>query len=93
MVRFVIPMISLLLLTEGCAHQPMASTVVGPGFWIGLLHGFIVPGSLVASIWTDVRIYAFPNDGGWYDFGFRLGGFTVSNLVTVFIVAFFSAQR
>jgi hypothetical protein len=25
------------------------------------------------SIFTDVRIYAFPNSGGWYDFGFFLG--------------------
>jgi len=71
----------------------MASTVAEPGFWMGLLHGFIVPGSLIASIWNDVRIYAFPNNGGWYDLGFTLGGFTVSNLVMVFVVAFFSAQR
>jgi len=29
--------------------------------------------SLIGSIFTDVRIYAFPNSGGWYDFGFFLG--------------------
>ena len=24
------------------------------------------------SLFTDYRIYAFPNSGGWYDFGFLL---------------------
>ena len=29
--------------------------------------------SLVASIFTEDRIYAFPNAGGWYDFGYFIG--------------------
>jgi len=29
--------------------------------------------SLVASLFSDVRIYAFPNAGGWYDTGYVLG--------------------
>jgi hypothetical protein len=24
-------------------------------------------------MFTDFRIYAFPNSGGWYDFGYLLG--------------------
>jgi len=28
---------------------------------------------LVASLFTDVRIYALPKSGGWYDLGFVLG--------------------
>ena len=40
---------------------------------MGLLHGFLVLFSLIGSIFTDVRIYAFPNSGGWYDLGFVLG--------------------
>jgi len=36
-----------------------------PGFFSGLLHGFLVLFSLVASLFTDVRIYAFPNSGFW----------------------------
>src|SRR5258708_2541116 len=91
--RPAVPIVALLPLMAACAHQPMASTAAEPGFWMGLLHGFIVPGSLLASFWNDVRIYAFPNNGAWYDFGFMLGGFTVSNLVMVFIVAVFSVQR
>jgi hypothetical protein len=39
------------------------------GFW----HGLTILFSLIGSIFTDVRIYAFPNSGGWYDLGFFLG--------------------
>lgn len=40
---------------------------------MGFLHGFIIVFSLIGSIFTDVRIYAFPNSGFWYDLGFFLG--------------------
>jgi hypothetical protein len=56
-----------------CAHQIVASAHDAPGFWKGLLHGFIAPVSFVASLFTDCRVYAFPNSGRWYDFGFMLG--------------------
>jgi hypothetical protein len=58
----------------GCAHQPgMADSYDAPGFWFGLLHGFIVVFSFIGSLFTNVRIYAFPNSGGWYDFGYLIG--------------------
>jgi hypothetical protein len=44
-----------------------------PGFFHGLLHGFIILFSFIGSFFTDYEIYAFPNSGGWYDFGFLLG--------------------
>jgi hypothetical protein len=45
-----------------------------PGFWRGFWHGFIAPIAFVVSLFSDeVRIYAFPNSGRWYDFGFMLG--------------------
>jgi len=45
-----------------------------PGFWLGLWHGLIAPITFVISLFTDhVRMYAFPNLGRWYDFGFLLG--------------------
>lgn len=45
-----------------------------PGFWKGFWHGFIAPITFVVSLFSDdVRIYAFPNGGRWYDFGFMLG--------------------
>jgi hypothetical protein len=63
---------ALVLLLAACATQPTA-VAAAPGFWLGLLHGLIAPFSLIASLFWDVRIYAFPNDGGWYDFGYYLG--------------------
>ena len=29
--------------------------------------------SLIASVFTEYRIYAYPNSGGWYDLGFVIG--------------------
>jgi hypothetical protein len=37
----------------------------------------MAPIALVAGIFMDVRIYAFPNSGLWYDFGFLVGLGTV----------------
>jgi len=51
------------------AVQPAA-----PGFLLGLWHGFIFPVAWVLSLFMpDVAIYAVPNNGGWYDFGYFLG--------------------
>jgi hypothetical protein len=61
------------LTIAGCAHQPQPSVYELPGFWSGLLHGFFIYFSFVGSLFTDVRIYAFPNSGGWYDFGYLIG--------------------
>jgi hypothetical protein len=62
-----------LLFLAGCAHQPVPTTPDAPGFLAGLRDGFLIVISLIASIFTDVRVYAFPNSGGWYDLGFVLG--------------------
>jgi hypothetical protein len=64
---------AVIFLFTSCAHQPPPDAYDPPGFWSGLLHGFIILFSLIGSLFTDVRIYAFPNSGGWYDFGFLLG--------------------
>ena len=62
------------VLLAACAHQPGVGPMMkAPGFWPGLLHGVIAPFSFVGSLFTDVRMYAWPNDGVWYDFGFLLG--------------------
>jgi hypothetical protein len=60
-------------LLQSCATQPPVAGGGPPGFLFGLLHGFLILFSFIASLFTDVRIYAFPNSGGWYDFGFLLG--------------------
>jgi hypothetical protein len=59
----------------GCATQPASSLSESDplSFLIGLFHGFCIVFSLIASFFTDVRIYSFPNSGIWYDGGFVLG--------------------
>jgi hypothetical protein len=62
------------LLLQSCATQPAPPPIVNPpGFLWGLLHGFLIFFTFIASLFTDYRIYAFPNSGGWYDFGYLLG--------------------
>ncbi|MBO9712332.1 hypothetical protein [Sphingomonas sp.] len=67
-----------LTLLAACAHR--ATTPVlpiqpdAPGFLLGLWHGFIFPVAwFLRLVMPDVAIYAVPNNGGWYDFGFFLG--------------------
>lgn len=65
------------LLVSACASQiPQAVERGGdvPGFWWGLWHGFIFPWAWIGSLFSDdIAVYAVPNRGGWYDFGFFLG--------------------
>jgi hypothetical protein len=45
-----------------------------PAFFNGVIDGLLAPISFVISLFSDtVRMYAFPNVGRWYDFGFLLG--------------------
>ena len=65
----------LALTLTACAHQVTAAIEPeAPGFFMGLIHGWLVPFSFIGSIFSDdIAIYAVPNNGGWYDFGFVLG--------------------
>jgi hypothetical protein len=63
----------LVVVLGGCAHQPPSALPGAPGFFSGLLHGFLILLSLVGSLFTDVRVYAFPNAGFLYDLGYFLG--------------------
>jgi hypothetical protein len=65
----------------GCVASQPAPPSSGelPGFLLGFWHGLIGPIAFLISLFDEsVRIYAFPNVGRWYDFGFMLGigGFT-----------------
>ena len=62
-------------LTACAATQASAAVAAGaPGFWLGLWHGFIFPVAWVVSLFVpQVAVYAVPNNGGWYDFGYFLG--------------------
>lgn len=61
------------LALASCASQPHPNAYNPPGFFLGLLHGFLIFFSFIGSLFTDIRIYAFPNSGGWYDFGYLIG--------------------
>lgn len=58
---------------SACATQPTPSAYDPPGFLWGFVHGFISLFSLIGSFFWDIRVYAFPNGGRWYDVGFVLG--------------------
>ncbi len=64
-----------LVLLAACASQaPSGVAPDSPGFLLGLWHGFIFPVAWVLSLFMpDVAVYAVPNNGGWYDFGFFVG--------------------
>ena len=64
------------LALTGCAATQAADAVAPgtPGFLLGLWHGFIFPVAWIVSLFAPkVAIYAVPNNGGWYDFGYFLG--------------------
>ena len=64
------------LVLAACAASQDAGAVApqAPGFLLGLWHGFIFPVAWIVSLFVHkVAIYAVPNNGGWYDFGYFLG--------------------
>jgi hypothetical protein len=73
--RFAAVAVAALALSACAATQESAAVAPGaPGFLLGLWHGFIFPVAWIVSLFTDkVAIYAVPNNGGWYDFGYFLG--------------------
>ncbi|MEO6360185.1 MAG: hypothetical protein ABIO43_06390 [Sphingomicrobium sp.] len=69
-------LVVLSLALSACAATQTAQAVApqAPGFWLGVWHGFIFPVAWIVSLFSDnVSIYAVPNNGGWYDFGFFVG--------------------
>jgi hypothetical protein len=66
-----------LVTLAACANQAGSGVAPdAPGFLFGLWHGFIFPVAWVLSLFMpEVAIYAVPNNGGWYDFGYFLGIF------------------
>jgi hypothetical protein len=72
-----VAVVGLFLLLAACARQAPEVVEHGPdtpGFLLGLWHGFIFPWSWIGSLFQpSIAVYAVPNNGGWYDFGFFLG--------------------
>ena len=74
MKRFLALGASLVLTACAATQQTDAVAPAAPGFLLGLWHGFIFPVAWVVSLFVDrIAIYAVPNNGGWYDFGYFLG--------------------
>jgi hypothetical protein len=73
--RALLPLATLGLTLSACAHQVGSAVApTAPGFLLGLWHGFIFPVAWLLSLFMpDVAVYAVPNNGGWYDFGFFIG--------------------
>ena len=73
--RRLAPLLALLALSACIATQQAdAVAPTAPGFLMGLWHGFIFPVAWVASLFVPkIAVYAVPNNGGWYDFGYFLG--------------------
>lgn len=66
----------LLLMLSACAVADSSVSVseTAPGFFWGLLHGFISPFAFIGSLFSDdIAVYSVPNSGGWYDAGFIIG--------------------
>lgn len=68
--------LAMLALTACASQSPAGISAAdeAPGFWWGLWHGFVFPFAFVGSLFDPgIAVYAVPNRGGWYDFGFFLG--------------------
>ncbi len=74
MTRFLVLAPALALTACAATQDAAAVAPEAAGFWLGLWHGFIFPVAWIVSLFVDrVAIYAVPNTGGWYDFGYFLG--------------------
>jgi hypothetical protein len=65
------------LLLAACAREmpgAVSHAPATPGFLWGLWHGFVFPWAWIGSLFDPkIAVYAVPNNGGWYDFGFFVG--------------------
>jgi hypothetical protein len=67
-------LVCISLTLASCASQPNPESTDLPGFWSGFWHGLTAFFALIGHLFNhDIRIYAFPNNGGWYDFGYLFG--------------------
>ena len=72
--RFSVPVCFLGLSACAATQATGAVSPAAPGFLLGLWHGFIFPVAWIVSLFVpQVALYAVPNNGGWYDFGYFLG--------------------
>lgn len=71
--RVLVPL-ALALLIAGCGFATTGYSVYDPpGFFLGVWHGLLAPWTLILRLFLDIKMYAFPNTGWFYDFGFIIG--------------------
>ena len=70
--RLALFLIFIVLGLFGCATQPSPDDLNPPGFWMGIVHGFLIFFSMIGIFFSDVWIYAYPNSGIFYDLGYLL---------------------
>ena len=71
-----VAVIAVLLTLAACTAVQAGPVVqpAAPGFLHGVWHGFIFPVAFIISLFKpEVAIYAVPNNGTWYDFGYFVG--------------------
>ncbi len=73
--KFLFALFTLLILLtiSGCATHQSGVVENPPGFFHGLLHGFLILFSFIGSLFTDYEMYAIPNSGPWYNLGYLIG--------------------
>ncbi len=76
-IKYLLILLPLLILSSCADVSPHTSDCITSdpyGFFSGIWHGFILPFSLIFSIFSDdIAVYAYNNTGWWYDFGFIIG--------------------
>lgn len=75
MKRLAVILVAALALAACVATEaPSAVSPAAPGFLLGVWHGFAFPVTFILSLFVDnIAIYAVPNNGHWYDFGYFVG--------------------
>ena len=64
----------LMTIVAGCTFAGLpTSTLSPPGFFHGFWHGLLAPWTLILRWFLEIKMYAIPNSGWFYDFGFLLG--------------------
>ena len=71
----VIAVISILLLLAACGFVGTEPITVWepPGIFYGVWHGLLAPWTLLFRLFMDIKMYAVPNTGWFYDLGFLIG--------------------
>ena len=63
----------LLLAACGFVGTEPISAWDPPGFFSGVWHGLLAPWTLILRLFLDIKMYAVPNTGWFYDLGFLIG--------------------